>query len=445
MLQETVVPKTAEEGRNAAGSISAQLGQLGLSAGDRVVISIESSWLLVAATWACISRRLIPVPVDPRLSPSELAVILGQVSPALVLDDTALLERWLANQPEPVTDVPACRPMHFTSGTTGTPKGVWSGWWTDAEAVAALAEERDLWGFRSDDLNLAVSPLYHSAPLRFAFHTWLAGGTVAVMPRFDARSWWKIVERLEPTTMFCVPTHLQRIQQGAPADAVETGSSFRLIAHAGAACPDKVRHGAYALFGPDVVWEFYGSTEGQFTACSGSEWLVRGSGVGKVRPGRSMFSDENDQLWCVVPRWAEFEYWSDDLKTSDAWRSTDSGPAFSVGDLGEVSPDGWVHIFSRRTDLIISGGVNVYPAEVEEALMQLAGVREAAVYALPDDEWGQIVCASIVGDDVTEEALRAHSQKVLAPPKRPKTYRFVDDLPRTATGKVRRRELQFPL
>jgi long-chain acyl-CoA synthetase len=330
--------------------------------------------------------------------------------------------------------------MHFTSGTTGRPKGVWSGLLSNDEAQRLAEEERELWGFAATDVNLVVSPIYHSAPLRFASGTLLAGGTVAVLPGFEPTPFARAVHEVRPTTMFCVPAHLQRLfawqdETGANLDT----SSFRLVAHAGAPCPDPIRLRTHEQFGRDVVWEFYGSTEGQWTACRASDWHRHPGTVGQARPNRTITADADGQLWCTAPPWARFEYWRDETKTAAAWRETDQGPAFTVGDLGRVE-DGWVYLDGRRTDLIISGGVNVYPAEVEAALENAPGLAEIAVFGRDDERWGQRVCAAYAGT-VTEDELRELATTRLSPPKRPKEYERVESLPRTATGKVRRTEL----
>jgi long-chain acyl-CoA synthetase len=240
--------------------------------------------------------------------------------------------------------------------------------------------------------------------------------------------------------MFCVPAHLQRLLAHFESTPAPDLSSFRLVAHAGAPCPEPVRRGAHALFGTDVVWEFYGSTEGQFTACSAPEWAEHPGTVGRARPGRVIVVDEDDELWCAVPPWGRFSYWNDPARTAQAWRRTDHGPAFTVGDLGRVDDEGYVYLDSRRTDLIISGGVNVYPAEVEAALVEVPGVVEIAVFGRPDERWGQRVVAAYVGD-ADEADLHEVALQRLAPPKRPKEYERLSALPRTATGKVRRTEL----
>src|SRR5690606_29726608 len=237
----------------------------------------------------------------PRLTAHERNPILRDVEPSLVLDSLAGLHGLMSDERADLDPVPRCRPMHFTSGTTGRPKGVWSGFWDRDDAQAAMIEERELWGFRADDVNLVVSPLYHSAPLRFALGTVLAGGAVHVLPTFTPEGFCESVDRVRPTSMFCVPAHLQRLLSHLETNAAPDLSSFRLVAHAGAPCPDPVRRAAHALFGAETVWEFYGSTEGQFTACSAHEWQAHPGTVGRARTGREISVDEDDQLWCVVP------------------------------------------------------------------------------------------------------------------------------------------------
>jgi long-chain acyl-CoA synthetase len=185
-----------------------------------------------------------------------------------------------------------------------------------------------------------------------------------------------------------------------------------------------------------VVWEFYGSTEGQFTACGPDEWMERPGTVGRARRGRTLRVADDGTVWCRCPSFARFRYWRDDAATADAWR----GDEFTVGDLGRLDADGYLFLDGRRDDLVISGGVNVYPAEVEAVLAEAPGVDEVAVFALADERWGERVCAAVVGH-VAEAALRQHVSTRLAPYKRPKTYFRVDELPRTATGKLRRKAL----
>jgi len=267
--------------------------------------------------------------------------------------------------------------------------------------------------------------------------TVLAGGRVVVPGQFDPVLVTEAIERERPTSMFCVPTHLQRLF--AHWDAVGTPdlSSFRLVAHAGAPCPDAVKRRLVETFPDGATWEFYGSTEGQFTACRSEEWRAHPGTVGRARPGRTLLLDDDGTIWCTVPEHAQFIYWRAPQKTTAAWRDSPHGRAFTVGDLGRLDGDGYLYLDGRREDLVISGGVNVYPVEVENVLRTAAGVRDVAVFGVDDPTWGQRVCAAVVGE-VDPEALRALARERLAPPKRPKEYVAVDALPMTATGKLRR-------
>ena len=303
-----------------------------------------------------------------------------------------------------------------------------------------MAEERELWGFGADDVNLVLSPLHHSAPLRFAVGTLLAGGRVVVPGPFDPARVTAAIVSERPTSMFCVPAHLQRLFTHWEEHGEPDLSCFRLVAHAGAPCPEWVKHRLVERFPAGSTWEFYGSTEGQFTACRSEEWLEHPGTLGRARPGRTMTVDDDGRLWCVVPPHARFSYFGDPEKTAEAWRETPDGPAFTVGDLGRIDADGHVFLDGRREDLIISGGVNVYPAEVERVLGEVEGVDDIAVFGVDDDSWGQRVCAAVVGT-VDDDRLTAYAREHLAPAKRPKEYHRLGELPRTPTGKVRRLDL----
>jgi long-chain acyl-CoA synthetase len=409
-----------------------------LHSGDRVALLVPGSPAYVDAVISLLVRGIVPIPLDPRLTEHERTRILADLDPALVVsDEAALAEMDLGWAPG---EVPLARPMHVTSGTTGSPKGVWSGVLRRDLAGALLAEERDLWGFAAADVNLVLSPLYHSAPLRFAIGTLLAGGRIVVAEAFEPTRITDLVRDERPTTMFCVPTHLQRLFEHWDATGVPDLSSFRLVAHAGAPCPDPLKRRLIELFPPGSTWEFYGSTEGQFTACRSEEWLAHPGTVGRARPGRSLRVDEDGLIWCRVPEHARFSYYRSPDKTAAAWRHTPAGDEFTVGDHGRIDDEGYLYLAGRREDLVITGGVNVYPAEVENTLAEHPGVTDVAVYGVPDDQWGQRVVAAVVGT-ASAAQLDAWCRERLAPPKRPKEYRFVDVLPRTLTGKVRRVEL----
>ncbi|MCW2857501.1 MAG: AMP-dependent synthetase and ligase [Marmoricola sp.] len=409
-----------------------------LAAGDRVALLVPGSAGYLDGVISLLVRGIVPIPLDPRLTSTERTAILAGLEPTVVVTDpaglAAVTAAWRAG------DIPLARPMHVTSGTTGSPKGVFSGVLSPADADALLAEERDLWEFGPDDVNLVLSPLYHSAPLRFAVGTLLAGGRV-VLPAtaghgFDPAAVTAAIEHHRPTTMFCVPAHLQRLFNYWDTTGWPDLSCFRLVAHAGAPCPDSLKHRLITAFAPGSTWEFYGATEGQFTACRSEEWLERPGTVGRARPGRGLRIDADGLIWCTVPAHARFTYFGAPEKTAAAWQ----GNSFTVGDLGRLDADGYLYLEGRREDLIITGGVNVYPAEIENALSEHPGVEDVAVFGVPDEDWGQRVCAAYVGE-AEEDDLRSWAAERLSPPKRPKQYRRLEEIPRTLTGKILRREL----
>jgi long-chain acyl-CoA synthetase len=415
--------------RRAAGALLAR----GLEPGDRVALVSTSSFPLIATILGALRVGVVPVLINPQLLPAEQDDLLADAEPSFVLRDEDLHRLVDAGQTAELAPVPLARPMHFTSGTTGKPKAVWSGLFDEGSATALITEERELWGFESSDVNLVCSPLHHSAPLRFAIGTLMAGGDVILLPRFDAEAVVHMLATEAPTSMFCVPTHLQRIFS---LGSLPKTSSLRLVAHAGAPCPIPLKRRALEAFPTDTVWEFYGSTEGQFTACAPHEWLERPGTVGKARPNREIAADPDGMIWCSVPKHARFEYWRAPDKTKAAWR----GDSFTVGDLGRIDADGYLYLDGRRDDLIITGGVNVYPVEVEQAIEQLDDVAEVGVFGVDDEHWGQRVCAAVVGNVSVADVIN-HCRTHLAGYKRPKDVFIVRELPMTPTGKLKRSAL----
>jgi acyl-CoA synthetase (AMP-forming)/AMP-acid ligase II len=419
---------TAEQSVRAQSRVAGALAQRGIERGGRVAFLCPSSAGLIAALVGALRAGIVPVCLNPSLLEHERRLLLDDADPGLVVEPRELAS--LLEGPEAdLAPVPLARPMHYTSGTTGRPKGVWSGVLDETAAVALHDDESTVWGFSADDRLLVASPLHHSAPLRFSAGVLLAGGEVCVLERFDAAAVVEAVATFRPTVAFFVPAHLHRL---FALGALPPLDSFRLLAHAGAPCPVPLKEAALAAFPSGTVWEFYGSTEGQFTVCSPDEWLARPGTVGRARPRRTVWVDDGT-VWCDVPHFARFEYWRDPEKTAQAWR----GSAFTVGDLGRIDHDGFLFLDGRRDDLIISGGVNVYPNEVEAALSMTAGIDEVVVFGVPDDRWGERVCAAVIGD-VSAGAVVAHARATLAAYKCPKDVYLVDDLPRTASGKVRR-------
>ena len=439
---EVVTAAEAEDWqRRAAGG----LRQAGCRPGDRVAICLPSSAALLCTVLGALRTGVVPVLLNATLLPHERQALVDDAHPKLVITEALQLQDLAANRPVDLAQYPLSRPMHYTSGTTGRPKGVWAGLWDETAAEASFDDEADLWSFGSDDVHLVCSPMYHSVSIRFAGGTLLRGGTCVVLGRFDPVA---AIQALRgsagavPTTTFMAPAALQRLLEAAVHDARQVLRHLRLLAHAGSPCPATVKHAALAVLGPGTLWEFYGSTEGQFTVCSPEEWLDRPGTVGRARPGRTLATDPDGTIWCRPPVFGAFQYWDDDAKTEAAWRDG----FFTVRDLGHLDADGYLFIDGRRDDLIISGGVNVYPAEVEAVLAEADGVADVAVFGMPDDRWGQRVCAALVvhkgrAGDRLADAVASFAAARLAPYKRPKQYVVVEDLPRTATGKVQRHRL----
>lgn len=423
-------PSEAETGQRAAAG---GLAGAGLRAGDRLAISLPTSPELLYVTLGALRTGVIPVLLNPTLLESETEALLADADAAFVVRSQEELHALLVGPPAELAPHPLGRPMHYTSGTTGQAKGVWSGVLDEHDARALFDDEASLWEPSPDDVHLMASPLYHSVGIRLAAVHLLRGASVVLLERFDADLWRQAAHATGATSGFMVPAHLQRL--------FATGHSaplprFTRLIHAGSSIPPAVKEQAFSVFGPEAVWEFYGSTEGQFTVCSPTEWRARPGSVGRARPGRRLRTDDDGRIWCEAPAFARFEYWRDRVKTADAW----DGNAFTVGDIGRIDDDGYLFLDGRRDDLIISGGVNVYPAEVEAILSRVDSVAEVAVFARADERWGQRVCAAVIGSPDTD-ALFAAARGALAPYKRPKEIHLVDELPRTATGKVRRTDV----
>lgn len=428
MPAELLTSAASEEmQRHVAGGLQAR----GLGAGDRVMLTTSSTGAMLSAVLGALRVGIVPVLANTGLLDHEREALRVDADPQLVVDDALLAELLLA-APVELAPHPLTRPMHYTSGTTGTPKGVWCGLLDERQARALATEEAEQWGFDAADRHLVCSPFHHSVSIRFGGGTLLAGGDVVVLGPFDATAAAQAVVDHRPTTTFMVPAHLQRLfALGGLPDL----DGFRLLAHAGAPCPPPLKRAAIEAFGVDRVWEFYGATEGQFSACSAAEWLERPGSVGRARAGRHLEVDD-DVIWCTPPDHARWEYWRDPQGTAAAWR----GDAFTVRDLGRLDDEGYLYLEGRRDDLIITGGINVYPAEVEAALSATPGVDSVAVFGLDDERWGQRVCAAVTGA-VTPAQVNEVAHALLAPYKRPKEVFVLGELPHTSTGKLQRSRL----
>lgn len=449
-MSEGAIAQGPAEADLAQTRVAGWLTDQGLAEGDRVAVIAPSSLDYLNVALGALRTGIIPVLLNTSLLENERGYILNDAQPALVMGEAEVEQAAIHHRQRAVARWPLGRPMAYTSGTTGRPKGVYSGVLKAAEAEALWTEEIDLWGFTDTDVYLQIGPLYHSAPLRFAACAQLAGGSVVVPGPFEAGRTLEAIVDHSPTVTFAAPIHLKRL---FGEDSAHNWQRMRLVAHAGAACPTEVSGEARQRFGEDAVWEFYGSTEGQFTVCSPEDRRAAPGSVGRARPNRRLSLDDDARIWCATPPYAAFTYWNDPGRTAQAWRTGEDGTAeFTVGDLGRLV-DGHLYLDGRRDDLIISGGVNVYPAEVERALAEMDEVDDVAVFGVDDPEWGQAVHAVVVPSrnetNLSQHALREtvldHARATLAPYKRPKQVLVRDSIPVNSTGKVRRSTLETDL
>lgn len=437
-----------------ANQVSHGLRERGLTAGDVVAGTLRNGLDALVMYLATGQTGLYWVPVNWHLTEAEIGYIVSDSDARLVVRgpaDVAALA--LGN---PVTDPPDRtygQVMWYTSGTTGFPKGVLRprSSRTPEEVMPAflwfVGEVLDL--RPGDDVHLVTSPMYHSAPCAHAGFALHMGHTVVIAPRFDPEPVLELVEKHRVTNAMMVPTMFHRMLR-LP-EEVRRGydvSSLRQVIHTAASCPVAVKQAMMDWLGP-VLYEYYGSTESTIAfAVKPHEWLAHPGTVGRPVPTmEARVLDENGQdvppgtpgMVYVKSSLNTFEYRKDPEKTAAAKR----GDWYAPGDIGYLDPDGYLFLLDRRTDLIVSGGVNIYPAEIEAALLTHPAVVDAAVIGVPDEEWGHSVVALVqTSEKVPEEELREHLEPRLARFKHPRVIEFRDDLPRTPTGKLSRTKVR---
>jgi long-chain acyl-CoA synthetase len=340
--------------------------------------------------------------------------------------------------------------MLYTSGTTGRPKGVHR----DQAPVSAKLASR-MAGYRPGDVHLCTGPLYHAAPLLFSLSVpLLCGVPVVLMESWDAAECLRLIEAHGVTHTHMVPTMFHRLL-ALPEDARAAAdvSTIRYVIHGAAPCPVAVKTRLIEWLGP-VVSEYYAATEGLGTFVDSETWLKKPGTVGKPFPddqvyvgdedGRRLGPDEVGLVWLKAATTGQFRYFKDDAKTE----STHRGEHFTLGDVGYMDVDGYLFLTDRTADVIISGGVNIYPAEVDAVLLEHPAVGDAATIGIPDDEWGEAVLAVVETRDGVEpdpelaDELVAFCRHRLAGFKCPRRVEFVAELPRQDNGKIYKRLLR---
>ncbi|MEY2452502.1 MAG: long-chain acyl-CoA synthetase [Acidimicrobiaceae bacterium] len=415
----------------------------------------------VAAAACRVEARFLPV--NWHLKSDELAWILEDSGAQVLVAHTSLkefvdaaiaqapgcrvllvgddYERAIADAPPWPTEgwlAPAF--IFYTSGTTGRPKGVVHGGLKPETMALAQQGLTALWGFRPDDVHIVAGPAYHAGPGGYAFTTLFSGGTVAILPSWDAREALALIARLRVTTTFMTPAHFIRILEVPEAErAAFDLSSLRLIIHGGAPCPINVKRRIIEALPDTEVWELYGASEGGATRVSPQEWLERPGTVGKPWPGVEVRIDDGGVIYIKPAGGATFHYHRDDDKTNAAWKDD----AFTVGDIGRLDEDGYLYITDRVSDMVLRDGVNVYPREIEDVLYLHPAVVDCAVFGVPDERHGEVLHAVVeTRSPATEDELAAHVRSKLADFKCPARFTFVDELPRDPNGKILKRLLR---
>jgi long-chain acyl-CoA synthetase len=489
--------RTHAQVADRAGRIGGGLQKLGVRQGDSVCILMRNDIAFIEAAYAVALLGAYAVPVNWHFKPEEITYVLKdsgtrvlighadmlhQLSDAIPpgiavlsaptppeilanyrIDPDHLatpegptdLESWLVQQkPYDGPTLPAPMNMIYTSGTTGHPKGVRRHAPTPEQAASSERMRAMIYGTRPGVRALLPGPLYHSAPNSFGLRSGRLGGALVLMPRFDSEQFLRIVQDEKIDTIFMVPTMFIRLMKLPEAVRSKYDvSSLRHVIHAAAPCPADVKRAMIEWWGP-VIYEFYGSTEsGAVTFANSEDALKKPGTVGRISPGAELrFVGDDGQIlpqgeigeiYSRIAANPDFTYHNKPEKRAEIERDG----FITSGDVGYIDKDGYVFICDRKRDMVISGGVNIYPAEIEAALHAISGVHDCAVFGIPDEEFGEALMAVVEpqpGVALDVAALRVQLKLSLADYKVPKHIEIATNLPREDSGKIFKRRLRDP-
>jgi long-chain acyl-CoA synthetase len=458
--------------------VARQLRNHGIQKGDAVAICLKNCSQVLEIALATAQIGVYLVPVNRHLTAFEVGYIVNdsgakvvicsaEYAPLCVGNDAQVFAvgncefdgvKSYAELCQGATDAPENRTaggvMTYTSGTTGQPKGVRRPLPpAPPEPVAsAYAMFLLMYGMTpGQGVHLVVSPLYHTAVMYFATSALHLGHQVVIMDKWTPGGMLAAIETHKVTSSHMVPTQFVRLLDYEERHSFDV-SSLKHMIHSAAPCPVPIKHAMLDWWGP-VVYEYYAASEGGGTMVTPKEWLERPGTVGKAWQTAeiAIFDDEGErspanEVGTVYIKMSQaFKYHGDEEKTDQAWRKDGY---FTVGDAGYLDDEGYLFLCDRKADMIISGGVNIYPAEIEAALIAHPFVLDVAVFGIPDPDWGEQVKAVIEAkgsvDDELEESIMSWARERLAKYKCPRTIDFTDALPRDPNGKLKKRLLRDP-
>jgi long-chain acyl-CoA synthetase len=478
--------------RTEAARIAAGLVEAGVQHGDRVALVLRNEPTFLSLSAACGLIGAVPVPVNWHWHGVELRHVISHSQSRVVFAHSDFVANVEEILPEgvPLVEVPVpgeliayygaapvtgrwplfadwigahepyaepldAAPMSviYTSGTTGLPKGVIRDAMTPEQSRDVAGATLRAMGLRPDMHTLVTAPMYHSAPNAQALFALALGIELAVMPRFEPEEFLRLVSEQAITHAQTVPTMFVRLLElpGEVRARYDLGS-LECVVHAAAPCPAHVKRRIIDWFGP-VIREYYGATEiGVVIVCDSEEWLAHEGTVGHTfagsdihvhaADGRLLGTGETGEIFIRPPDyWPGFTY----LGQDDKRREIERDGYISIGDVGSVDADGYLYLSDRARDMVISGGVNIYPAEIEACLLELGGVRDVAVFGIPDESFGEALAAHVDADPsagLTETVVREHVRSRLAGYKVPQVVVFDTDLPREESGKIFKRRIR---
>jgi long-chain acyl-CoA synthetase len=465
--------------------VAHMLRDAGVSAGDSVALCMETNAHFMEILWAVQRAGLGFVPISTRLTSDEIAYVINDSGASAIFASADLgktaegltgrcpgltaryavggaiegFEDFLASAEKmpvnPIADESAGRYLLYSSGTTGRPKGI--EWKADPRATGRdhLTMERlsEFFGMSDQTIYLSPAPLYHSAPLTWTLRVLRLGGTIILMEHFDAEETLALIQRYHVTHAQFVPTMFVRMLK-LPEEIRRRFdlTSLRAAIHAAAPCPVEVKEHMLGWWG-QIIHEFYGASEGPgITALSAKEWLDHKGSVGKAIMGIAHVLDDEGQELPVGEQgviWFEgggqWDYIGDPEKTAETinaqgWRT--------VGDIGRLDEQGYLYLTDRKSNMIISGGVNIYPQEAENVLITHPAVLDVAVVGVPDQDFGEVakaVVQLVEGETPSaelEKDIIGFCRNAISSIKCPKSVDFVDQLPRHPNGKLYKRRLR---